>query len=101
MYIVNEKFRCAEPKIISKYWYPRRPIQQLVFEIIDHVSAEEVDKLLSEPLIFLNEDTGDKVSYSEYTEVQKVVIAYGNPTYISLKKKGVQKYESNVCRPNG
>ena len=101
MYIVNEKFRCTEPKIISKYWYPRKPIQQLVFEIIDYVSAEEVDKLLSEPLIFLNEDTGDKVSYSEYTEVQKVVIAYGNPTYISLKKKEVQKYESNVCRPNG
>ena len=101
MYIVNEKFRCTEPKIISKYWYPRKPIQQLVFEIIDYVSAEEVDKLLSEPLIFLNEDTGDKVSYSEYTEVQKVVIAYGNLTHIIMKKKEVQKYESNVCRPNG
>ena len=101
MYIVNEKFKCTEPRIISKYWYPRKPIQQLVFEIIDYVSAEEVDKLLSEPLIFLNEDTGDKVSYSEYTEVQKVVISYGSPTYISLKKKEMQKYESNVCRPNG
>lgn len=101
MYIVNEKFRCTEPKIISKYWYPRKPVQQLVFEIIDYVSAEEVDKLLSEPLIFLNEDTGDKVSYSEYTEVQKVVIAYGNLTHIIMKKKEVQKHESNVCRPNG
>ena len=101
MYIVNEKFKCTEPRIISKYWYPRKPVQQLVFEIIDYVSAEEVDKLLSEPLIFLNVDTGDKVSYSEYTEVQKVVIECGNLTYIIMKKKEVQKHESNVCQPNG
>lgn len=101
MYIVNEKFKCTAPKITSKYWYPRKPVQLLIFEIIDYVSAEEVDKLLTEPLVFKCIETGETISYKEYTEVQKVVIAYGNPTYISLKKKEVQKYESNVCRPNG
>lgn len=101
MYIVNEKFRCTEPRITSKYWYPRKPVQLLIFEIIDYVSAEEVDKLLSGPLTFQNTETGETKMYDEFAEVQKVTIAYGSPTYISLKKKEVWKYENNVCRPNG
>jgi hypothetical protein len=101
MYIVNEKFRCTEPKIIRKYWYPRKPIQQLVFEIIEYVSAEEVDKLLLEPLSFRNIETESILTFCEFTEVQNVTIEYGKPTHIVLKKKEVRKYESNVCRSNG